>query len=119
MTVDLDGVPERALWLSVITQAIEDAQGVSDPQKRMSTAEERHLEAEARSFLTDRSGYWCEAREEVYAKVGVDPDWLRTRTGPIIPGVGSVTVGVDVLRPRTPEPAHGKAPSRLRTALER
>jgi hypothetical protein len=117
MTVDLSGSPERALWLSVIVQAIEDAMGVSDP--KMSLADERRLEAEARSFLHDRSGYWCEVREEVYAKAGVDPDWLRTRTGPIIPGVGSVTVGVDVLRPRTPEPAHGKAPSRLRTALER
>ena len=117
--LDLSGSPERALWLAVITQAIEDARGVEDPQKRMSAAEERRLEAEARSFLHDRSGYWCEVREEVYAKVGIDPDYLRTRTGPIIPGGGSVTVGVDVLRPRMPEPAPGKAPSRLRTALER
>src|SRR3954462_8265333 len=101
MTVDLSGSPERALWLAVITQAIDDARGVNDPQKRLSHAEERRLEAEARSFLRDRSGHWCRAREETCAKAGVDPDWLRTRTGPLIPGGSAVTGGgVDVLRPR-------------------
>lgn len=66
-----------ALGRAVIRRVLQDA-GVPDSNGRLDRyALTRVDEVEALHWLSDLSGHWARAREEICDLAGVDPDYLR------------------------------------------
>jgi hypothetical protein len=74
---DLSSAAERALWLSVIQEAILDATTSLPASSRRDRVLERDA---ARSWLLHRNRDFA----TVCALAGVDPDWMRNRARKII-----------------------------------
>lgn len=80
---------ERALWLSVIKQALDDA--VMPARGFYYSPVEQQ---QAINFLTARSGRWADAREAAAGAAGIDPDYLRDHAEAIIEGRRSFKRGM-------------------------
>jgi hypothetical protein len=73
---------QRALWVSVIAQAIFDATANLTASSRQEAKWDR---AAARSWLLDNNKDFA----SVCALAGLDPDWVRARARKIIQGTAS------------------------------